>query len=196
MLSRPADWDTTQAATGEGEQLPPGGHICQIVSASAVESKGGKPMLVIELEIAEGSTYDGIYHRKFEARQKNIGQYGNAHAWPCVYRQLTQKNDGSTNPFYKGLMESVEASNPGYVWNFDVGTLKNKRVGFVFGEEEFQTTDGRIVVSVKPMYARSVEAIQKGVDVPERKKLNDKKQAGFNAEASGFTPVDDDELPF
>lgn len=198
MLQRPADWDSAQAFTGDAERLPPGGHICRIKAVQVGETKRDKkPMLILDLEIAEGSPYDGIFQRKYDARLKAAsGQYGNTAHWPCVYWQPMLNDDGTTNSFFKGLTTSIEDSNPGYIWNFDERTLPGKLVGFVFGEEEFLGRDGKPATNVKPQSARSVEAIRKGVNVPEKKTLAG--QGGgkaFNAQAAGYTQADD-ELPF
>lgn len=174
MLNKPADWDNVQGFTGDYEQLPPGGHICQILSARVETTKEKKkPMLVLALEIAEGSQYDGIYKRKHEGRIKSAAPYAREQpAWPCVYRQVTENDDGNTNQFYKGLVDSLHKSNPEFQWDFNESTLAGKKIGFVFREEEFRASDGTVAVAVKPFQARSIEAIQKGVKVPDKKPLD------------------------
>lgn len=46
---------------------------------------------------------------------------------------------GNGLPFFKGVLTSLEESNPGFRWNWDESTLVGKKVGGVFGREQFRT---------------------------------------------------------
>lgn len=184
------DYAQAQAFTGESEKLPIGGHICQIRGARCEISSTGKEMLVLALDIKEGGNNDGFYQRRFE-RAKEF----NADAkWPCLYRSVTETNDGKTNPMFKGLIKAVEESNAGYTWNWNERSLNGLMVGFNFGEEEYKSNNGEIRTAVKPRFPASVARVKEGLAVLECKRLNN---GGSAAPANnGFTAVDDDELPF
>ena len=130
-----SNWERTQAQTGyNSEQLAPGGHAVRIMGAEIRNSKAGREMLVLFLDVKEGSQYDGIFQRKWQ-NNKSFGRTN----WPndgTMYT-LTSDRDGNTNPRFKGLIQAVTESNSGYEWRWDENSLKGKMLGVVFGEEEF-----------------------------------------------------------
>ena len=153
-------------------------------------------MLVLFIEIDEGTQYDGMMERAWRSG-KSFGR----DKWPntgTMYTLLTDK-DGNTNPRFKGLINAVEKSNSGYSWRWEEMTLKGKTIGVVFGEEEFMGNDGTVRISIKPKYACGITEL---VDqpVPPLKKLPENDNSGYAANDSGanggFTEVQDDELPF
>lgn len=188
-MNIPKNWDNTQAFDGNFEQMTPGGHICRITGAR-VEAPFGSEQLVLALDVQEGTKYDGFYAKLFKDRQ---AQNPSA-KWPCVFRQFTLTTDGEASPYFKGLIKCVEESNPGYKWNWMEATLKDKMIGVIFREEEFEANDGSIKTTIRPAFIRSVARIREGVDVPDIKRLDGSK--GGASAKPGFTQVDDDELPF
>lgn len=184
-----AGWDSAQAFDGSMERLPAGGYICRICKAWCETTLRGSEQLVLVLEITEGK-YSGFMAKQFNARKSN-----DANAkWPCLFRQFTLGSDGMTNPFFKGLIKSIEESNGGYRWNWDENTLQNKAIGMIFREEEFVATDGSIKTTIRPAFPRSVQRIREGVEVPEIKRLNN--VSGASPAQGGFTEVNDGDLPF
>ena len=189
-MNIPRNWDTTQAFDGSFEQMTPGGHICRITGARVETNSYGSEQLVLALDVQEGGKYDGYYAKLFKDRQS---QNQNA-KWPCVFRQFTMTSDGSASPYFKGLIKCVEESNLGYKWNWQEATLRDKMIGVIFREEEFEAQDGTIKTTIRPAFIRTVARIREGVDVPEIKRLNGK--TGNSLTNAGFTQVDDEELPF
>ena len=210
MIPIPRDYDNARAFDGNGgPQLTPGGHICRIQGVRMEKSKKTqKDMLVVAYDIAEGGEFDGYFRKRFE-RSSSF----NANAtWPGVFRVTLLNANGDTNGYFKGFIEALEASNPGYNFKASRGDeqqMKGKLVGFNFGEEEYERTDYqtgeiKVAVSVKPAYAISVARVREGVIPPAKKLLNNGN--GFGAsnsarpigqpDAQGFQEVEDDELPF
>ena len=188
-MIKPADWDTTEAFTGEFKQIKPGGYVCRILAAKTELTKTRKEQLVIMFDIVEGEFKD-FYRDQYEKKHAK-----NADAqWSGVYRQLTGGEANKTNPFFKGMIASIESSNNGYTWNWNEETLKGKLFGGVFGQEEFESNTGDIKVATKLMFIRSVEQVRKGVEVPEIKRL---KQTGNLASSYfGADVIPEEEVPF
>lgn len=181
-MKRIDNWDSVQAVTGGGEQLPSGVYQVGIVSASAGVTQTGKEKLVLALEVTEGD-YQGIFSRKYKAKK----QYNENAQWPCLFHQVTEAESLGR---YKGLIMAIEASNPGYHWDFDETTLKGKEVGCVFREEEYiGQQDGKIHSIAKPYQFVPIEDMDKAT-VPEKKCID-------QPPASGFGGYDDGEsIPF
>ena len=190
------NWERTQAQTGNSsEQLAPGGHAVRIMGAEIRNSKAGREMLVLFLDVKEGSQYDGIFQRKWQ-NNKNFGRTN----WPndgTMYT-LTCDRDGNTNPRFKGLIQAVTESNSGYEWRWDENSLRGKMLGVVFGEEEFiGQNDGQPHIAVKPRYVCAVSKIAEQ-PVPQIRRAQQPEESYSEPVTNngGFTEVTDDELPF
>lgn len=207
MIPIPNDYDSARSFDGSGApQLTPGGHICRIQGVRMEKTKKtNKDMLVVAFDIEEGSEFDGYYKARFE---QSSGFRKDA-KWPGVFRVTLLNANGGTNGYFKGFIEALEDSNPGYNFKASRGDelqMKGKFVGFNFGEEEYeytnyQTGEIKTAISCKPSYAVSVARVHEGVVPPARKLLNN---GGGNSgtrpvgqpDAQGFQEVEDDELPF
>lgn len=175
------DWNNVQEAT-EGRRLAPGGYVCGIVKA---EDLPDKEYLRILFDIAEGP--DKNYFRDMAERMQLDG-------WPYA-GILIRSYKPKAQPFFKGFLTAVEASNPGYHFTNDERTLTRKLVGLVLGEEEYEY-NGEVRTRLRVASVRSVDAIRKGdYDTPPLKKLaRTGAQPGVNDE---FISMDDDEdIPF
>ena len=170
-MKKPNDYDNAAIATGQdSSQLPKGGYICKIVSCKA-ETVNNKDRLVVAFDIAEGE-YAGYYKQKFDADTRAEKK------WRGTYRVFVQKNDGSTNPFFKGFITSVEASNKGYIFNWDESTLNDKLFGGLFSIEEYIGSDLNVRSTTRCNMAVSTETVKLGKytlpkDVLVEKKSNE-----------------------
>ena len=105
----------------------------------------------------------------------------------------------------------MEKSNPGYVFNWDETTLKNKMIGILFRNEEWEY-EGKTGWTARPYRAISVDSVRSGdfrlpKDKPLKKEENSyaaapapntyDSYANSYAAPGNFAVVDDDsELPF
>lgn len=181
-------YDEAQALTGEFETLEPGGYICVIKKAKEETSSTGKKMLVIAFDIAEGE-HAGFYQRRFDDLVKTNPDT----KWGGVYRQMLEGEKAAG--FLKGMMTSLEASNPNFKWNWDENKLVGLKFGGLFGKEEYENQiSGERKMATKIRFIRTVEAIKSGkFEVPADKMLPTRGEA-FDSFAT--TSSDDDDLPF
>lgn len=180
MITKPKDWETVEAQDGSFKRLPAGGHVCRIMQATSAKSKNGNEMIVICFDI-EGGEYNGYYSKMFE--QSMVKDGANA-KYPSggIFRQCT---DGKSTGIFKGVIQNIEKSNQGYVWNWDERTLTGKLFGGVFREEEYiSQRDGQVKKSVKCIAVRPVEGIE-NVPVPTPKKAEETS-----------SPMQDEIIPF
>ena len=185
-------YDNAIAITGEYERLKPGGYICKIIAAKEEKSKSGNKMLTLALDIDEGEQ-KGFFMKRFEELKKENQDPNKEVKYPnaAIYHQMLEGNEKAVG-FLKGLMTSLEASNPNFKWNWDEKKLVGLKCGAIFGEEEYEKMDGSIGVSCKVKFIRTIKCIQENnFKVPELKKLPAK---GDSFEFSGAASADD--LPF
>ena len=176
-------YEQAEAFTGEFETLEPGGYVCKILKVQAEEKDYGT-LLRIAFDIAEGE-HEGYYRRRFDQKK----QYDETAKWPGMYYQAAKQDDLR---YFKGFITSIEASNPGFKWNWDEKKLAGKLFGGIFGEEEYEKQNGEIGTIVKCRFARSVDSIREGkFKIPEIKRL----QPSLN-EPNYTTQDFEYELPF
>lgn len=199
MIRKPQGYDEATAYTGESVSLPAGCYVCVIKQVSETATQGGRPQMAVLFDIAEGEQKD-FYKNQYEAAKR-----ADANAkWKGVHKQLM---DGNSIPFFKGLMTSIEKSNPGYSfpWNLEGNerTLVGKKFGAVMGREQIETSDGNKVFWTHIFQVRSIDGL-KDAKVPEDKLLTDGRPMDTPASdpklaADGFMNIPDgvdEELPF
>lgn len=192
----PNDFNTAKPyGQGSFSPLPVGGHVCRIVGARAGKFSSGADMIEVAFDIDEGGPDDGRFQARFDELRKSNPQA----KWPNggIFRTGLTNRDGRTSGFFKGLITAIEESNPGYSFQgsgCNENTLKGKRVGFNFGEEEYKGNDGTIKTAVKAFYAVSTATVIEGIAPPQKKAYKPRSSESFTL--PGFTEVTDIELPF
>ena len=181
-MIKPDGYDDVQGILpGEFRRLPAGGYVCQIAGASTSRSRVGNNMLVLLLDIAEGENA-GFFMVDYLERQKKNPEA----SWPTS-GTYWQNTEGNGTKFFKGLMQLVEECNPGYEWDFNEVGLIGKKLGVIFREEEYEGSDGKARMSLKPFTFCTVDAIHNGeFKAPEPKLLS--RPPG--------TEIDEKDIPF
>ena len=193
-MIKPRDYDNVQASTyGDAElNAPvPGGHGVTILKAETGKDDYGDK-LVLYFDIKEGSESDGYYKAKYE-RAKS---YGDDAKWQGIFNQYIFTKDGQTNPFFKGLISSIEKSNPGYTWSWQEEMLKGKKLGLIFREEKFYgKKDGLLHSVVRPAWACDWDSYE-AIPAPKPKEPKEPKNTAPLFETEMTPNDDDDDLPF
>ena len=181
--------------TGDFVPLTLGGHVCIIKKAYISETTTCKEQLCLELDLAEDGEFKDYYQKQFDNSTKKDKK------WGCIYRQLTQESP----EYFKGMITAIENSNPGFKFNWDENQLVGKKVGGVFGLEEYQKQDGKIGTITKCVRLRSADKV-KDAQIPSVRLLNKslvsydeymKEKETINQFTNGqVTNFDEDDLPF
>lgn len=176
----------------EREKLPIGGYILKILDAKEVEYSWGN-VLQISFDIAEGE-HKGFFKDDYNSQTQEDKK------WRGTYRISVPQDDGSDKDEWKARrmkteMHAIEDSNPGYHFDWDEGKLKNKIVGAVFRNEEWEF-DGRTGWRTACAGFKAVDTIRSGkFKIPDDKPLKPKAQSGGQI-PEGFTEIDDSDIPF
>lgn len=176
MFNKPKDFDAVQGY-GEFKPLALGGHHMVICSVEVTVSKTNKPMLKISLDTDGNDEQPGYFAARWREDTRQDKR------WGCIYYQLTEDSDGNTSRGFKTFITSVEESNPGFTiqWGEQFEScLKGKKVGGVFGREEYLDNQGQKKMATKLFSFRSIQAINEGVEIPADKLLQpENKSASF-----------------
>ena len=162
-MNKPEMYDTTPACASETEPLITGGHRCTIQHVAEVKSKSGMAMLVIEFDTdiydSQPCYFAGLYLT--DPRFQTL--------WPGSKWLLIDERakDTAGESFgirnLKQFIGAVEESNPDFrvSWgkNF-CSCFKGKKVGIVFGREEYLNSCGYVRQAVAARYFRSIEGVE------------------------------------
>lgn len=195
MIKKFEDYDTIQGYS-DFPTLPKGGYVCRIMGVKVENSSNGS-YLKLGIDIAEGE-YKDFYTNQYKNDSRENKK------WGCNFLVNIPKDDGSekdgwTKRSFKTFITAVEDSNSGYHWGWDEETLKNRLVGGLFNEREYQKNDGTIGRSTNMAKVCAVEKIKSGdYKLPEDKLI---KKFGDNSSdnAGAFISVPEgiiEELPF
>lgn len=202
MIKKPNNWNEVREYTDK-KKLPLDAYVCEIRKAVVQHTDYGEQLCLL-FEIVEGDFRD-YYTKDF---RENTNQ---DKKWKGVLRQFIPKDDGSerdewTKSSFKGLVTSVEKSNPGYQWDWDESSLVKKKVGILYRNEEWEY-EGKNGWTVRPFRAISVESVRdEDFTLPKDKPLKNKTAFGYQDmgyrsytnSAPGFNALDesDSDLPF
>lgn len=187
-MNKPSDYDNININT---TQVPAGGYVCKIMQVEEVQSKAGRDMLIVSLDIAEGD-YKDHFAQSYKADTRDNKK------WSCNYYILTKDKDGNTNRDLKRFCVAVEDSNNGFnvAWGDKFcDCFKGKLLGALFGREQFLGTNG-YAWSCKPKHLLSADRIRQGqFDTPEDKPYKEPAELTGQFFASANDASGDD-LPF
>lgn len=174
-------------------QLPKGGYIAKIMDCKE-ESKNGYTWLAFSFDIAEGE-FKGHFAAQYRANTNEDKKWrGTYNAF--IPDEGSQYYEDNLNRF-KTMMANIEESNEGYHWDWDESKLKDKMCGVLFGEKEFETVNGDVIIVTECRGIRSVECIKEGkFKVPALKTLKGKTASVQTSSSGGYVEVSDDDLPF
>lgn len=173
----------------DAERLPAGGYILKILKAEEVTYSNGGRGLKLNFDIAEGDQKD--FYKKNYAGQTEPKK------WKGVYSFGIP--DENTEEKYRKAFENriacITDSNPGYEWDWNEDSLKNKLVGAVFGNQEWEY-DSKNGWFTKCFGLRTVSAIKEGrFKVPADRPLQNQSNS-----SESFTPIgeslSDEDIPF
>ena len=190
------DWKSTTAAdvSGNFNHLPAAGYVCKIVNAKITNSKAGNPMIVLDLDIAEGKFVG--YFKTTQARFKNDKWSNDA-----VIRQVLRDKNGGVAPRFKGLIAVIEKSNPDFAFNpreFDTDKLRGQLIGCVFGAKEYRRKNGEIGVKAVAKFVCTIEHIRSGnFKIPDLEEISESNtETGGTAKGSAANTIDLEDPPF
>lgn len=189
------DWDNISAAV-DIEQVPVGGYVCEIIDVEERANKNGGTHLAVSFDIAEGD-WRGFFADEYN-RQKRTDRI-----WHGLYRaNVPDEQHPKYNAlcrFFKRFINAVEASNPGYHWDWNEASLKGKKLGILFGEREKESKRGTVYVVTEPRDVVSADDARGGrYRTPEKRLLATSGYGGGNTGGGFFSSMadEDSDLPF
>lgn len=188
-MKKPADWEKVTAAHyGDRREEPtPGAYVCRIINAYEAKSQAGRPMLKLDIDIAEGE-YAGYYADDLTNRKER--------GWEAYWKlTINQVTDGTSTRFFKGLIEDIERSNEGFRFDFNEAKLVGKLIGVMLDGEEYKSQNGFKGVKLKAGRTFTVREVRAGVKLEPKVRTLDGAEVHSTPEG-GIEHVDDADIPF
>ena len=156
MLVKPSNYDEIQV-NQEFEKLELGGHKGIIKSVEEYTSTiSGNTSLKVEVDTATDDKQPNYFQKQFDENTNMDKKWSTGGT-----KYVSLKQDENCIKMLKAFITSVENSNPNfsYDWNKEVDQLKGKKVGLVFGIEEYQNDKGETKTATKLTQFRSIDKV-------------------------------------
>lgn len=185
------NWDSIKEVGGTIENLPSGAYVCEIKQAEEKSNRNGGTRLEVSFDVCEGD-YKNWFMEDWKSQDRE-DKFWRGIINQNVPNEYSDKFDLQCR-FFKRFTNAVEASNPGYHWDWNEASLKGKKVGVVFGEYERESQRGTRFMATRADSVCSVEEVRNGkAKVPAPKML-----AGSTpvAAKTASADIDTDDIPF
>lgn len=194
-MNKPVGYDEVQVL-GEFTPIQLGGHKLVIMGVEEATTSTGNQYIKISFDTAKDDIQPNYYSNAYRQDSRDNKK------WSGVTTVFPTDREGKTSKAFKTFCTSVEKSNAGFkmVWGEQFcASLKGKKIGGVFGEEDYLNANDEVKTARKLFWFRSIDGVM-DADIPNKRELSDddKDRAVYPAQNNGgFTPVDDDgDLPF
>lgn len=176
MIAKPKMYD--EITINESyEKISLGGHRGIIKNITEYTSAiSGNTSLKVEVDTSADDKQPNYFQKQFDENTNMDKKWSNSGT-----KYVSLKQDENCIKMLKSFITSVENSNPNftYNWNKEVDQLKGKKVGLVFGLEEYQNDKGETKTSIKLTQFRSIDKVD-NVRIPNVRLLN-----------GSYMPIDD-----
>lgn len=184
-MIKPNNFDNVQALGGY-TPIELGGHILIIKEVVEYRNPKGTRMAKISYDTHETDKQPKYYSDQWKKDSNKADRI-----WRGFFLQVIENSNGVANVGFVTFIKSIEASNPGFIFNWDEKTLAGKLVGATFGRQEYEK-DGESKFTTKLFLFNPIDVIKKGVKVPADKLLS-----GSSYNNSDLIPVNNGgDLPF
>lgn len=188
-FEKPIGYDEVEAGAGEYTPIQLGGHKLMIKKIEEVTSQNGYNYLKVEFDTATDDVQPNFYEEQYKHDTRDTKKWGgSAVIFPT-------DREGRTSKTFKQFCTSIEKSNNSKIqWGAGFeSSIVNKKIGGVFGEEEYINANGEVKTARKLFWWRSLEGVA-DAKIPDKRTVEKPETTD-----TGFMEVPDDlseELPF
>ena len=201
MIAKPKTYDEI-SINEDFERLELGGHKGIIIKAEEYTSDfSGKKSLKVYVDTASDDKQPEYFKKQYENDTRIDRKYPNG-----AIKYVPIGEEENQIKMLKSFLTCVENSNTNYTydWNKEVDQLKGKKIGLVFGMEEYISQDGTTKLATKLNQFRSIDKVD-NIKIPKVKMLDgsyvsyddymERKEDKF-ADFKDCVEINPDSLPF
>ena len=167
MITKPKAYDEINI-NEEFEKLELGGHKGIIIKAEEYTSDfSGKKSLKVYVDTASDDKQPEYFKKQYENDTRIDRKYPNG-----AIKYVPLGEEENQIKMLKSFLTCVENSNGcQFDWGKDWDQLKGKKIGIVFGQEEYTSQDGTTKLATKLNQFRSIDKVD-NVKIPKVKLLD------------------------
>ena len=167
MIAKPKTYDEI-SINEDFERLELGGHKGIIIKAEEYTSDfSGKTSLKVYVDTASDDKQPEYFKKQYENDTRIDRKYPNG-----AIKYVPIGEEENQIKMLKSFITAYENSNNcQFDWNKDWDQLKGKKIGIIFGQEEYTSQDGTTKLATKLNQFRSIDKVD-NVKIPKVKKLD------------------------
>lgn len=202
MIKKPSNWDAVEVTEFDFTSIELGGHKGIIMKAEEYTSpQSGKTSLKVSVDTAKDDKQPEYFAEQYKNDTRIDRKYPNG-----AIKYIPLGEEENQVKMLKAFITSYENSNScQFDWNKDWVQLKGKKIGLVFGMEEYLNQEGKLKTVNKLREFRSIDKVD-NIKIPKVKLLDGsyisyddyiKKNETTNSYlANSTTDIPDSALPF
>ena len=202
MIAKPKAYDEINI-NEEFEKLELGGHKGVIIKAEEYTSDfSGKKSLKVYVDTASDDKQPEYFKKQYENDTRIDRKYPNG-----AIKYVPLGEEENQIKMLKSFITAYENSNNcKFDWNKDWDQLKGKKIGIIFGQEEYTSQDGTTKLATKLNQFRSIDKVD-NAQIPKVKLLDgsyvtyddymeSQERKAENIFGENLVEISSDDLPF
>lgn len=167
MIAKPKTYDEINI-NEEFEKLELGGHKGIVIKVEEYTSEvSGKTSLKVYVDTASDDKQPGYFKKQYDNDTRIDKRYPNG-----AIKYVPLGEEENQVKMLKAFITAYENSNNcQFDWNKDWDQLKGKKIGLVFGQEEYISQDGTTKLATKLNQFRSIDKVD-NAQIPKVKLLD------------------------
>ena len=168
MIKKPSNWHAVEVMEFDHTPISLGGDKVIIMKAEEYTSDfSGKKSLKVYVDTASDDKQPEYFKKQYENDTRIDRKYPNG-----AIKYVPLGEEESQVKMLKSFITAYENSNGcQFDWNKDWEQLTGKKIGIVFGQEEYTSQDGTTKLATKLNQFRSIDKVD-NVKIPKVKKLD------------------------
>lgn len=200
-MNKPAGYEEAQVL-GEFTPIELGGHKLVIMQVEEVTARNGNQFIKVSFDTAKDDIQPSYFANAYKQDTRSNKK------WSGITTVFPTDKDGKTSRAFKTFCTAVEKSNAGFkmVWgDMFCASLKGKKIGGVFGEEDYLNSMNECKTARKLFWFRSIDKVMEA-EIPTKRELSDEDKDRVGTAPTvgtdigdGFMNIPDgidEELPF
>ena len=167
MIAKPKTYDEINIIE-EYEKISLGGHKGIIMKAEEYTSpQSGKTSLKVSVDTAKDDKQPEYFREQYKNDNRIDKRWSNS-----AIKFISLGEEENQVKMFKSFITAYENSNNcKFDWNKDWDQLKGKKIGIVFGQEEYINQNGDLKLNNKLRDFRSIDKVD-NIKIPKVKKLD------------------------
>lgn len=168
MIKKPSNYDNVEVMEFDYTPIELGGHKGIIMKAEEYTSpQSGKTSLKVSIDTAKDDKQPEYFKEQYKNDNRIDKRWSNS-----AIKYISLGEEENQVKMLKAFITAYENSNNcQFDWNKNWEQLTGKKIGLIFGMEEYESQDGSLKTNNKLREFRSIDKVD-NIKIPKVKKLD------------------------